>query len=85
MVLYITDSSSVDRGLMLDDLDDLQSAACQDVLDLLIEALPRGSQLVTASRFEQPHLARLRASGAQVEVMAADLALDAAGAQPIFS
>ena len=71
--------------LMLDDLHQLQSAACHDVLELLIDGLPAGSQLVTASRCEQPHLAGLRASGQQFEVVAADLALDAAGAQQIFS
>jgi LuxR family maltose regulon positive regulatory protein len=71
--------------LMLDDLHELRSAACHDVLDLVIDGLPPGSQLVTASRCELPRLARLRATGQLVEVGAGDLALDAAGAQQIFS
>jgi LuxR family transcriptional regulator, maltose regulon positive regulatory protein len=71
--------------LMLDDLHELQSPACDDVLSVLISAIPRGSQLVAASRSEQPHLPRLRASGDALEFGAAELALDAAGAQQIFS
>ena len=71
--------------LMLDDLQALQSPACHDVLSVLISAIPRGSQLVAASRSEQPHLPRLRALGDVLEVVAGDLALDAAGAEQIFS
>ena len=70
---------------MLDDLHALQSPACHDVLSVLISAIPRGSQLVAASRSEQPHLPRLRALGDVLEVVAGDLALDAAGAEQIFS
>jgi LuxR family maltose regulon positive regulatory protein len=40
---------------------------------------------VAASRFEQPHLPRLRAAGDALEFTAADLALDPAGAEQIFS
>ena len=40
---------------------------------------------MTASRDEQAHLPRLRASGDVLELQAPDLALDAAGAQQIFS
>ena len=71
--------------LMLDDLHELQSPACHDVLDLVISAIPPGSQLAAASRFEQPHLPRLRAAGDVLEFGAGDLALDAAGAQQIFA
>jgi LuxR family maltose regulon positive regulatory protein len=71
--------------LMLDDLHELRSAACHDVLSVLISGLPRGSQLVAASRSEQPHLPRLRASGDALELVASDLALDAAGAEQIFA
>jgi LuxR family transcriptional regulator, maltose regulon positive regulatory protein len=71
--------------LMLDDLHELQSPSCHDVLSVIIDALPLGSQLVTASRFEQPHLPRLRVSGDVIDILATDLALDAAGAQQIFS
>jgi LuxR family transcriptional regulator, maltose regulon positive regulatory protein len=71
--------------LMLDDLHELQSPACHDVLGVVISGIPRGSQLVAASRFEQPHLPRLRAAGDALEFLASDLALDAAGAEQIFS
>src|SRR5215470_342563 len=71
--------------LMLDDLHELRSAACHDVLSVLIPAIPRGSQLAAASRSEQPHLPRLRASGDALEFEAGDLALDADGAQQIFA
>ena len=40
---------------------------------------------MTASRSERPHLARLRAAGDAMELVATDLALDAAGARQIFS
>ena len=71
--------------LMLDDLHELQSRDCHDALSVLISGVPRGSQLVVASRSEQPHLARLRASGDALEFVASDLALDAAGAAHIFA
>jgi len=71
--------------LMLDDLHELQSPACHDVLSVLIAAIPRGSQLAAASRSEQPHLPRLRAAGEALEFGVGDLALDAAGAQQIFA
>jgi LuxR family transcriptional regulator, maltose regulon positive regulatory protein len=71
--------------LMLDDLQELQSQACHDALGVVIAGIPRGSQMVAASRSEQPHLPRLRASGDVLELLAIDLALDAAGAQQIFS
>ncbi len=78
-------ASPVPFVLMLDDLHELQSPACRDVLDTVISAIPRGSQLASASRCEQPHLPRLRASSEALEFGATDLALDAAGAQHIFA
>ena len=71
--------------LMLDDLHELRSPACHDVFSVVISGIPHGSQLVAASRFEQPHLPRLRASGDTVEIAAGDLALDAAAAEQIFA
>ena len=70
---------------MLDDLHELRSPACHDVLGVVISGVPAGSQLVAASRSEQPHLPRLRASGDALELVASDLALDAAGAEQIFA
>ena len=71
--------------LMLDDLHELHSPDCHDVLGVVIAGIPPGSQLVTASRYEQPHLPRMRASGDALELLAADLALDPGGAEHIFS
>ena len=78
-------TSPVPFVLILDDLHELRSPACHDVLSVVVAGIPGGSQLVAASRFEQPHLPRLRASGDAVELVANDLALDAHGAQQIFS
>ncbi len=78
-------ASPVPFVLMLDDLHELQSPACHDVLSVVISGIPHGSQLVAASRSEQPHLPRLRASGDALEFTADDLALDPAGAEQIFS
>src|SRR5215813_6415838 len=78
-------ASPVPFVLMLDDLHEVTSPACHDVLGVVISGIPRGSQLVAASRSEQPHLPRLRALGEALELGAGDLALDAAGAQQIFA
>jgi LuxR family transcriptional regulator, maltose regulon positive regulatory protein len=78
-------ASPVPFVLMLDDLHELQSPACDDVLSVVIAAIPPGAQLATASRSEQPQLPRLRASGEALEFGAGDLALDAAGARQIFA
>jgi len=71
--------------LMLDDFHELQRPGCHDVLGVVITGIPRGSQLVAASRAEQPHLPRLRASGETLEFEARDLAFDVMGAEQIFS
>jgi len=78
-------ASPVPFVLMLDDLHELQSSGCHDVLGMVISAIPHGSQLATASRSEQPFLPRLRALGDAVEFGAGDLALDAHGARQIFA
>jgi LuxR family maltose regulon positive regulatory protein len=71
--------------LMLDDVHELASPACHDVLGVVVSGIPRGSQLVASSRSEQTQLARLRASGDAIEFVAADLALGPDGARQIFS
>jgi LuxR family maltose regulon positive regulatory protein len=78
-------ASPVPFVLMLDDVHELRSPGCHDVLGMLISAIPQGSQLVTASRSEQPHLPRLRACGAVLEFEADQLALDADGARQVFA
>ena len=71
--------------LMLDDLHEIHNPACLDVLEIVIARVPPGSQVVTASRSQQRHLPRLRASGIGMELTARDLALDMAGAEQIFA
>jgi LuxR family maltose regulon positive regulatory protein len=78
-------SCTVPFVLMLDDLHQLRSPACQDVLSLVTSAIPHGSQLAAASRYEQAELPRLRAAADALEMGASDLALDAAGARQIFA
>ena len=78
-------ASPVPFALILDDLQELRSPACHDVLDVVISGIPDGSQLVAASRSEQPHLPRLRATGDAIELLANDLALGPAGAEEIFA
>ena len=77
-------ASPVPFVLMVDDLHELRSPACHDVLSVVISGIPEHSQLVAASRSEQPHLPRLRASGDTLELSAGDLALDAAEAKRVF-
>jgi LuxR family maltose regulon positive regulatory protein len=81
----VLSTSPVPFVFMLDDLHELQSPACHDVLWLVIAGIPRGSQLVATSRSEQPHLPRLRASGEALEFGVGHLALDAAGARQVFA
>jgi LuxR family maltose regulon positive regulatory protein len=70
---------------MVDDLHVLQAPACHDALGVAIAGIPEGSQLVAASRSEQPHMPRLRALGETVELEGADLALDVDGAEQVFA
>ena len=70
--------------LMLDDLHEVESDDCLDVLELLMTRFPSGSQLVSASRAEQPHLSRLRHMGDAMEIGMDELALDEGGARAIF-
>ncbi|MGF0117406.1 AAA family ATPase [Promicromonospora sp. Marseille-Q5078] len=70
--------------LVLDDLHEIRSPACHDVLGLVIAGVPAGSQLVAASRDEQPHVPRLRASDEVVEIVATDLALGVADTEQVF-
>ncbi|MEN5072858.1 AAA family ATPase [Isoptericola cucumis] len=70
--------------LVLDDLHEIRSPACHDVLGVVLAGVPTGSQLVAASRAEQPHLPRLRASGDALELTAVDLVLDVAGTERVF-
>jgi LuxR family maltose regulon positive regulatory protein len=71
--------------LVLDDLHEVRSPDCHDALGVVVAGIPPGSQLVAASRSEQPHVTQLRVTGEVWEIGASDLAVDAAGAEQIFS
>jgi LuxR family transcriptional regulator, maltose regulon positive regulatory protein len=71
--------------LILDDLHELRSPDCHDVLGVVVAGIPRGSQMVAASRSEQPHMPQLRVKGDTWEIGVDDLAFDVAGAEQIFS
>ncbi len=70
--------------LFIDDLHWADSADCQDALEVLFARLPRGSQIVVASRRELPLIARLRVAGDAWEISVDDLSIDAEGARVIF-
>ena len=70
--------------MMIDDLHALRSPACHDVLSVVLSGVPHGSQVVAASRSEQPHLAHLRGTGDVVELGSRDLAFDSSAALRIF-
>ena len=78
-------SSPTPFVLMLDDLHEVNRPECHDALGIVIAGIPRGSQLVAASRAEQPHVPRLRSSGDVLEVGTDQLALGAEGARQVFS
>ncbi|MEJ1088099.1 LuxR C-terminal-related transcriptional regulator [Microbacterium sp. Mu-80] len=71
--------------LFIDDAHAVGSEQCQDALEIVLNGIPDGSQVVLASRHAQPYLARLRASGLTREIIAADLRIDRHGAQSIFA
>lgn len=77
--------SPVPFVLLLDDLHELRSPACHDVLGVVLAGVPAGSQVVTASRTAQPHLPRMRAVGDAVEIRASDLALGRDATEQIFA
>ncbi|WP_157536082.1 helix-turn-helix transcriptional regulator [Microbacterium sp. Root166] len=70
--------------LLIDDIHAASSDACHDVLEVVLAGVPAGSQVVLASRHEQPYLARLRAEGALFEVTPRELRIGHDGARAIF-
>lgn len=73
-----------DFVLFIDDLHRAASDDCQDVLEVVLSRVPRGSQVVASSRTEPALIARLRAAGEVREMGARDLALDPSGARAVF-
>ncbi|MCA5894962.1 LuxR C-terminal-related transcriptional regulator [Isoptericola sp. NEAU-Y5] len=70
---------------VLDDLHEIRDPACHDVLGVVMAGVPEGSQLVAASRAEQPHVPRLRVSGDVSEIVSSDLTLDVSGTERVFA
>ncbi len=71
--------------IFVDDLHELRSPVVQDVIGVVANSIPPGSQLVTSSRYEQSHLPRLLAGRDAVEVTRTDLALDPDGARQVLN
>ncbi|MGZ0711598.1 LuxR C-terminal-related transcriptional regulator (plasmid) [Coraliomargarita sp. W4R53] len=71
--------------IMIDDLHELRSTACHDVLSVVISGIPDGSVFIAASRHEQPHVPWLRTVDDVIEIGATELALDAEGATRVFA
>lgn len=71
-------------ALFIDDAHAANSPACQDALEIVLGGVPDGSQVILASRHEQPCFARLRATGLTREIGVDDLRIGHAGAQKIF-
>lgn len=70
--------------LVADDLHAAGSPECQDALEVVLAGVPDGSQVVLASRYEQPSVTRLRLTGATFEIGPQALRIGAEGARSIF-
>ena len=71
--------------LVVDDLQEADSPACQDVLEVVLAGVPDGSQVVLAGRHEQSHLSRRRVEGQAFEIGVDELRADVAAARVIFA
>lgn len=71
--------------LLVDDLHEASSEACQDVLEVVLGGVPAGSQVVVATRSTPARLARRRVEGDLAEIGPPDLRVDAAGARTVFA
>lgn len=71
--------------LIIDDIHAAASDECHDVLEVILAGVPSGSQVVLASRAEQPYFARLRIDVPTLEIGADDLRLDVDAARAIFA
>lgn len=70
--------------LFLDDIHLTGSPECRDVLEVVLAAIPTGSQVVLASRNLPDYLARLHVGGSVSEVGPEDLRMDLHGARLIY-
>lgn len=72
-------------ALFIDDFHLASSPDCLDAFMVALQGVPEGSLVVIASRETQPHLARMRVSGAVADVDASDLRMDRGEAEKIFA
>ncbi|WP_194763484.1 helix-turn-helix transcriptional regulator [Microbacterium sp. UFMG61] len=72
-------------ALFIDDFHLASSPDCLDAFVVALQGIPEGSLVVVASRETQPHLARMRVSGAVADVNALDLRMDQGQAEKIFA
>lgn len=70
--------------LFVDDAHTASKPECEDVLEVVLHGVPQGSQIVLASRSEQPYFARLRIDLPTFEVSTEDLRLEGEEAREIF-
>jgi LuxR family maltose regulon positive regulatory protein len=70
-------------ALFIDDAHEVGSSACEDLLDVILAAVPEGSVAVLASRRSLPYLARHRVAGDVFEVGVDDLRMDLSEARSI--
>jgi LuxR family transcriptional regulator, maltose regulon positive regulatory protein len=85
--LLLNDIATLGRQvvLVLDDYHSVRGDEVHRLVDVFIDHLPGGVQLAIATRVEPPlSLARLRAGGQMVEIRAADLRFDVAGASALL-
>lgn len=71
--------------LFIDDFHLASSAECLDAFMVALQGVPEGSQVLIASRETQPHLARMRVSGAVHDLQASDLRMSVNEAAEIFA
>lgn len=70
-------------ALFIDDVHAVASPACEDVLDVVLAAVPDESVAILASRHGMPFVARQRVERRMHEIGAGDLRLDTVGARRI--
>jgi LuxR family maltose regulon positive regulatory protein len=71
--------------LVIDDIHSAASDECHDALEVVLAGVPSGSQVVLASRAEQPYFARLRIDVPTLEIGTDELRLDGDAARVIFA
>ncbi len=85
LLAYGWRSAPAPFALFIDDFHLASSPDCVDALMVVLDGLPEGSQVVIASRENQPHLARLRMSGSVFDIGVVELQMAAPEAKEIYA